>query len=326
MSLENKIAAALTALAALLLLAALAHAQEPQAEGIVVRPAAAVEGTEVLVKDVSYPVGRQAQARWLRLKDQPLMPAPVSFGEQQSYPREELARILGQRLGKEARDFVLPMLLVVQRGGAVLNEYDLKLDVVEFLTSRVAGMEGEPVLREYRLPEYVFLSRKGNRLGVEIQGDPEPGRLMLKLREIGPGGPLGSSYSASVFLDVWVSAPCAARPLNTGDKLFPDRVRHERKNLAYMRGEPWDGKNFKLRLKRPVGQGQVIYARDLEAMPVIAEGDEVRLVFLGQYVRLEVPAEAMSDGRIGQTIKVRNLQSERVVTAKVRDGATVTVN
>jgi flagella basal body P-ring formation protein FlgA len=75
-----------------------------------------------------------------------------------------------------------------------------------------------------------------------------------------------------------------------------------------------------------VGQGQVIYTENLEAVPVIAEGDEVRLVFEGRNVRLEVPAEAMGDGRVGQMIKVMNLESERVVSAKVRDETTVTVH
>jgi flagella basal body P-ring formation protein FlgA len=43
-------------------------------------------------------------------------------------------------------------------------------------------------------------------------------------------------------------------------------------------------------------------------------------------VRLEVPAEALADGRVGEMIRVRNLQSERVVSAKVEDSGTVTVN
>jgi len=322
----NIITVILAALAALALLGQAASAQQPQGEGIVVRPAAAIQGEQVLVKDVSYPVGRGARERWMALKDEPLMPAPQVRGEQRAYSRDRLARILGEKLGREARDFVLPQQLVLQRGGAMLTEYDLKLDVVEFLTNRIAGLSGEVVLRDYQLPEYMFLSRESNRLHIEVQGDPEPGRLMLKLSEVDPAGNTGRAFAASVFLDVWVSVPCAARPLNYGDKLAPGLVRYERKNLAYMRGEPWDGKNFRLRLKRSVGQGQVIYAENLEAVPVIAEGDEVRLVFEGRYVRLEVPAEAMDDGRVGQMIKVMNLESERVVSAKVQDETTVTVH
>jgi flagella basal body P-ring formation protein FlgA len=34
----------------------------------------------------------------------------------------------------------------------------------------------------------------------------------------------------------------------------------------------------------------------------------------------------MGDGRVGQMIKVMNLESERVVSAKVRDETTVTVH
>jgi flagella basal body P-ring formation protein FlgA len=329
MSLDKKIAAvltALTALTALALFAAMAWAADPAGGGVVVRPAVAVRGPEVMVKDICYPVGRKAKKRWMRLKDEVLMASPESLGDQHPYPRDRLARILGERLGREARDFILPQQLIVQRGGEVLLDYQLKLDVVDFLTTRLAGVKGEPGLRDYRLPGFILLEREDNRLRIEVTNEIEPGRLMLRFVEVGPGGPTGRKFTGSVFFDLWTSAPCAARPLNPGDRILPDRIRYERKNMAYMRGEPWDGKSFDLRLKRSVGEGRIIYEDDLELMPVVAEGDEVRLVFRGEYVRLEVPAEALADGRVGEMIRVRNLQSERVVSAKVEDSGTVTVN
>lgn len=326
MSLDNKIAAALTALAAALLLFTVAARSAETGSGIVVKPAAAVEGAEVLVGDISYPVGRQARDKWLRIKDEPLTAAPAASGDQVPYPRDKLAYMLGKKLGREARDFILPLQLVVQRGGAVIDEHQLRLDVVEFLTARLAGVQGEPVLRDYRLPEFIFLQRRDNRLGVEVKDGIEPGRLSLRFTEFGPAGETGGKHTGSVFLDLWVSVPCAARPLNPGDRLLPEAVRYERKNMAYLRGKPWNGKDFNLRLKRSVGEGQAVYADDLEEIPVIAEGDEVSLVFQGEYVRLEVPAEALSDGRVGEMIRVRNLQSERVVSARVKDSGIVTVN
>ena len=323
---EKTLPAVFAVAACLWLLAASAHAGDPAAGGIVVHSAVAVHGPQVRVADISYPVGRRAKQRWMKLKDETLMPAPATLGDQHPYSRDRLARILGKSLGAEARDFILPQQLIVQRGGAVLQEHQLKLDVVEFLTTRLAGICGEPGLRDYRLPGFILLGRKANRLKIEVTSELEPGRLMLRFTEVGPAGPTGRKFTGSVFLDLWVSAPCANRPLNPGDRMTPDRVRFERKNMAYMRGEPWDGKSFNMRLKRSIGEGQVVFAEDLELRPVIAEGDEVSLVFVGDYVRLEVPAEAMSDGRVGEMIRVKNLQSERVVSAKVEDGGIVTVN
>jgi flagella basal body P-ring formation protein FlgA len=310
----------------IVLLATAAHANGPSGSGIVVRPAAAVQEDEVRVRDVARPVGKQARKAWVLVKDKVLMQAPRNAGDQERIPRDRLARIIAARLGRLSEGFVVPGGLVLQRGGEVLSEREIRMDVVEFLTARLAGIEGEPEMRDFHLPEHVFLEREGNRLEISLADALEAGRLSLRFEEIGPGGPTGRKYSGSVFLDLWISVPCAARPLNRGDRLAPELVRHRRRNAAYLRGEPWDGKALSLRLVRPVGEGQVIYGGDLEYIPMITKGEEVRLVFQGDYVRLEVPAEALSDGRQGENIPVRNLDSRREVMARVKDKDTVTVN
>jgi flagella basal body P-ring formation protein FlgA len=61
-------------------------------------------------------------------------------------------------------------------------------------------------------------------------------------------------------------------------------------------------------------------------MPLIAQGSRVSLVFEGPSIRLEVPAEALEDGRTGRSIMVRNLQSDKEILARVKDKNTVVVH
>jgi flagella basal body P-ring formation protein FlgA len=49
------------------------------------------------------------------------------------------------------------------------------------------------------------------------------------------------------------------------------------------------------------------------------------LVYAGQTLRLTVPVESLDDGSIGNTIRVRNMQSRRIVVAQVVDAETVRV-
>jgi flagellar basal body P-ring formation protein FlgA len=48
-------------------------------------------------------------------------------------------------------------------------------------------------------------------------------------------------------------------------------------------------------------------------------------VFEGTGIRLSVKAEAQSDAGVGQSVQVRNLQSNRKITATVQDADTVIV-
>ena len=132
--------------------------------------------------------------------------------------------------------------------------------------------------------------------------------------------------TGSALLDVWATVPAAKEPVNRGDVLTPDKIMFVRKNLAYVRGELWDGIGGQHRLKRAVGAEQVIYLSDLDQVPLITKGAQVTLVYERGVVRLEVPAQAMADGASGQLLSVRNLQSKSVVKATVHDSRTVMVN
>jgi flagella basal body P-ring formation protein FlgA len=128
-----------------------------------------------------------------------------------------------------------------------------------------------------------------------------------------------------VFLDVWQMVPCASRPLNPGAALEPEDVTFQRKNLAYLREAPWDGSGGPWQVRSPVGMNQVIYASSLRPLPAVRKGDLVLLVYEGELIRLQIQAQVLADGAIGETIPVRNLQNNNEVLARVRDFETVVV-
>lgn len=290
-----------------------------------IAPVAAVSDAQVHLGDVARPLGELPARRWAELSRTPLWSAPEGRGEQQRISRETMARLLLQYLGPVARLCMLPPYTVIQRGGAVMDAGDLNRLVVENLTPRIRALEGEAELRDMRLPEYVFLDDVMDTVNLEVVGDLEPGRLSLRFEVVAADGQVRRRATGQVFLDLWVTAPVAARPLNRGESLSPDVVTHRRVNAAYLRGEPWNGREFGLRVTSAVGTDQVIYAESLETIPTVAKGDTVLLVYNGRFVRLSVDAEALADGGAGEYIPVRNLQSRREVMAKVRDGDTVVV-
>ena len=292
---------------------------------IEVLPAAAVTADTVRLGDVALPVGEPDAGAWERLSGIELFPAPAEPGKRATVSRDNLAQLLGRQLGPQAGLCLLPGQLVVQRGGRVALEDELARLAVEYLTPRLKALPGETSLRDWHLPAYVFLEEPGGRIDFELGSDLAAGRLTLRILERVPGGQNWKRFNATVFVDQWTTIPAASTPLNRGDVLAPDKISFARVNLAYLKGQPWDGRTFGLRLLRAVGQGQPLLLADLEEAPAVAKGARLELIFLGRTVRLSTPAVALADGKVGQSIPVQNVQSGRQVLAVVRDAQTVVV-
>lgn len=314
---------------ALLLLAVLAASVRAAARDtrwrIDVLPAAAAPAGTVRLADVARPVGETDAAAWERLAGTELFSAPPEHGKRLTVSRDNLALLLNKVLGPEAELCLLPGQLVVQRGGRVVLEDELLGLAVEYLTPRLRALSGETGLREWRLPSYIFLEQPGGSVDFELGSDLAAGRLTLRILERVPGDQSWRRFTASVWVDRWLTVPAAGRPLDRGDVLAPDKVSFARVNQAYLKGQPWDGRTFGLRLTKAVGQGQPLLAQDLEEAPAVAKGDRLSLVYQGNSVRLSAPAVALADGRVGQSIPVQNVQSGRQVLAVVRDSETVIV-
>jgi flagella basal body P-ring formation protein FlgA len=304
----------LVALLILLCLAAELHAK--RSWKVYVRGVAAVSGERVLLREIARPMDGIGQSRWQRLSGRELWSAPAE-GRRQTIFQKKLRKLLVSYLGSLAHSCVLPQRLIVHRGGSVLREEEIVSKVKSFLQDRAGGWDGEVQLRQVRLPQFILLSGQEDHVDCSLSTALKPGHNAIVLKVQNARGQTKRKLSGTVFLDLWKAVPCAARPLNRSDLLGRDDVEFRRKNLAYLPHEVWDGKGGPWRLTRSVGTGQAIYARNLEPMPMVCRGDELILVYRGEMIRLQVPAEALEDGTAGETIKVRNLQSRKVILAEI---------
>jgi flagella basal body P-ring formation protein FlgA len=132
-------------------------------------------------------------------------------------------------------------------------------------------------------------------------------------------------FTGTMFVSVWADVPCAGHPHARGDVLRPEGITWMNKNIANIRGDIWDGQGGPWQATRSLAPGQPILATDLEPQSAIRRGDTVTLIFAKGNVRLSAQGEALSDGSLGETITVRNLQSRKQVFGVIRDSATIVV-
>lgn len=294
-------------------------------ERLVFADAVCVEGPDVRLGNLAVAHGPESTVFLEHFAQLKVADAPDRQGGKMIVSAEMVRRAL-ERVAMAPGSLDIPYQIQVQRGGHVITGKEIRRKVDNFLTKAFSSMQAEVTIREYRLPDSLFVPDIGDTLAITSSRTIEPGRVSFRINVVDEKENIVRRISASAFVDVWVTVPCAARPLRRGSVIVPTVVRFERKNLAYLRGGVWNGRGGPWRVIRPMGTGEVVYDKNIELLPTISRGARISLIFEGPTIRLEVPAEALEDGRVGKSIMVRNLQSNKQVLARVRDKDTVVVH
>jgi flagella basal body P-ring formation protein FlgA len=111
----------------------------------------------------------------------------------------------------------------------------------------------------------------------------------------------------------------ASRSLNRGEQLEAEDLSVEQRDVSnisygYISGvEDAIGKQ----LRRPLRAGDPVRASALGAPQVISKGDQLVVTAKSGALKVVVPGIALSNGKLGQQIRVQNNHSERIFKAKV---------
>ena len=288
--------------------------------------AAVTNSDMVLLGDIAVPLGQMGQDTWAQLRAQQLWSAPPEEGKPLQISHSRLSQALRQALGKDvAGRCILPSSLVIQRGGLVFHEEDLRSYVVKSLTPQLSAMPGQVELSDFRLPDYIFLAHAQQRVQLE-PGKLSPGRVPLRFAVQEADGNVLRRISGTVNLTLWITAPAASRALNKGDALTAESVTFMKVNASQLRELPWDGRGGPWQLNRALNTGEPILQSDLVSQLMVKRGDVVSLIYIKGNLRISTQAQALGDGEPGATIAVRNLQTKKQVYATVKDGSTVEIH
>jgi flagella basal body P-ring formation protein FlgA len=150
---------------------------------------------------------------------------------------------------------------------------------------------------------------------------------LMQNRNIGGNLTVKSSCLGSTPWSIYTSAKVqmispilvANRQLGRGDMLSSADVRFEpRDTNSISYGFITDMEQaLGMELKRPIREGEALRKSLLVEPMAVLKGDSVVIEAVTGAISVVAPGEALSNGRTGQQIKVRNTKSDRVVRAKV---------
>lgn len=288
-------------------------------------PAAVTHTENVRLGDIAVPLGEIDPTLWEELRMRELWPAPPEDSKPLQINKARLSQALREALGADyAGRCILPTSQVIQRGGVVFREEDLRNYVMKSLAPQLAAMPGEAELGDLRLPEYIFLAHSGQQIQLE-PGKLAPGRVPLRFAVQEADGRVLRRVAGTAKLTLWITAPAAARPLNKGETLTPEAITFMRVNASQMKDTPWDGQGGPWQIIRSIGTGEPILQSDLANKLMVRRGNILTLIFSRGNLHMTIQAEALADGEPGQTIPVRNLHTKKQVYATVKDGSTVEI-
>ncbi len=291
---------------------------------IQIKDAAVVHKDMVTLKDIGEVHGKPPLGIWEKLSSISLWKSPEQEGVPVRITRPRLETALKEALGEAAALCILPTNLVIQKGGRVLNEDDLRKLTQKAIEEAYPPIKTQGELSDFRIPSYIFLPQKGYSVDV-ILPNISAKRLSLQFVVKDLAGTITRQYTGTVLLSLWKPVASTSKPLNRGDYVNPEEIVWLKKNIAFLRDDLWDGKGGPWQVKRSIGGEQPIYKSDLEPLDIVRKGAIIKLVYNKGGILLTTKAEAQEDGTIGQTISVRNLQSKKIIYAKIIDSNTVEI-
>ncbi|MFD2180284.1 flagellar basal body P-ring formation chaperone FlgA [Veronia pacifica] len=183
-------------------------------------------------------------------------------------------------------------------------------------------LNGQMIIRAGNIDSRVKLTDCPEPLKTQI-----PGRQTIKTSATVLVTCLADNWQLYVPVKIRVLSPVvtASRPLDRGVALTAADMTVQMVDVGFQRGQTYTQKEALVgsRVKRTVGIGQPIQGTDI---CMVCRSDEVVINAAGDLINITAKGTAMSDGSLGDRIKVRNSKSKRIVDATITGVGTVTVS
>ena len=151
------------------------------------------------------------------------------------------------------------------------------------------------------------------------------GKYLVQLKVRCKNSFLTRTLNISLQVDAEVEGYKTIETVERGEHLT-GKVKKDKFLLSKVRGKVFNGDINKVVAKVKLLPNTIVLQRFVEIPFAIKRGQLVRIVAEKNGIYVETTGRALQNGRIGDTIKVKNIYSRKVIEGKVKDEETVVVN
>lgn len=198
------------------------------------------------------------------------------------------------------------------------NIGQIQSQVAQFLTDEYTKTQAVKVeVKVGNLDNRLRLARCDQNLALSLKDTSNSGGNVNV--QVACKGTSGWTILVPALARVYRSVAVASRTLQRGDVVTADDLTNDVKDVSEFRlgYALTTGAIVGKEVKFTVNKGEVFRNSALDAPLVIKRGDTVSVEAAAGEISVRTNGTAVTDGRIGQQIRVRNNQSARIVNAKV---------
>ncbi|WP_114417407.1 flagellar basal body P-ring formation chaperone FlgA [Marinospirillum perlucidum] len=120
-------------------------------------------------------------------------------------------------------------------------------------------------------------------------------------------------------IQVMAQVVVAANHLARGSLVTGPQIRLEERDISRLRYDYFTDPQavIGMEVKRRIQAGSILTGRQLNITQAVNAGDEVIIQARSSSLTIRITGEALEGGRIGDQIRVRNLQSGRIIRARI---------
>lgn len=129
-----------------------------------------------------------------------------------------------------------------------------------------------------------------------------------------------------IELKKYATVPVLNRPLKVGDVVTEDAISTEMRLMQSYQDAITDVKAVVgMQASRYLTAGQMLSSRDLKRETILKKGQMVKAIFGAEALEISITAQAEESGAIGDVVKVKNIDSNKMFAAKIIDRGVVRI-
>ena len=286
-----------------------------------------IEGNEVLLGQIAVIEG--SDPRWIQqLKDIVIGKAPLP-GQARQYDQRYLEmRLKMHHVDLSAIALEVPQFVEVVRSHIAVQEEEIKQIVSEFILRNISQDNKTVRIKEIRVPQSVILPK--GRIAYKVAA-PRSLQLMGKCSlaiDFSVDGHLQKKVWATAIVEVLGPVLVTRKPLGRYKPITEDDIELQTMDLTDL---PTDvltdpGAVLGKRMRRAVGAQIPLRADLVELPPLVKRGDLVMILAETNGLKITALGQVKKKGRLGERIPVVNLDSKKILHARVIDSNTVKVD
>jgi flagella basal body P-ring formation protein FlgA len=288
---------------------------------------AEIENHEVLLGQIASI--ESSDARWVqRLQNIVLGKAPLP-GKTRQYNQHYIQMRLKQHhIDLAAVNLEVPRRVRITRSHVEIDTREIEKIVSDFLTQNISRENKTIQIKEINVPERVVLSK--GRITYKVASPCSrklTGTCSIAV-DFSVNGHFEKKVWVSASVEVWGPVVVTRKPLGRYKPITEDDIMVQKMDLTNLSSHVVTDPEAVLgkRTKRAIGTQTPLRADSIELPPLVKRGDLVVIIAQTKGLKITTRGVVKKKGRRGDRIPVVNIDSKKVLYARVIDSNTVQVD